>query len=221
MIIVNNLKAILSELPAGIKLVCVSKNHSLNDILLIYNNGHKIFGENKVQELLDKHELLPKDIEWHFIGHLQTNKVKYIVPFVSLIHSVDSFTLLSEINRQAVKNGRIIDCLLQFHISEEETKYGLSFEEACEMLKFPSWHEIKNIRIKGVMGMATFTDNETRVSKEFKALHEIFIALKTGFFRDADEFKEISMGMSDDYRLAFKEGSTIVRIGTGIFGQRV
>ena len=221
MIIINNLKAILSELPAWIKLVCVSKNHSVDDILLIYNNGHKIFGENKVQELLDKKELLPKDIEWHFIGHLQTNKVKYIVPFVSVIHSVDSFTLLSEINRQAVRNGCIIDCLLQFHIAEEETKYGLSYEEACEMLKLPSRYEINNIRIKGVMGMATFTDNETQVSKEFKALHEIFIALKTEFFRNEDEFKEISMGMSDDYRLAIKQGSTIVRIGTGIFGQRV
>ena len=218
--IVENYRSVLSRLPADVKLICVSKNHPASDIQLTYNAGQRIFGENKVQELVQKQEHLPKDIEWHLIGHLQTNKVKYIASFVSLIHSVDSFKLLAEINKQAVACGRIIDCLLQFHIAGEETKFGLSYPEAVELLSYPSFPEMKNIKIRGVMGMATFTDDESLVKAEFKELHAIFERLKMEFFSHAEGFTEISMGMSDDFQLAIEEGSTMVRIGTVIFGQR-
>jgi len=185
-----------------------------------YESGHRIFGENKAQELISKQPKLPSDIQWHFIGHLQTNKVKYIAPFVSLIESVDRLKLLREINKQANKSERIIDCLLQFHIATEDTKFGLNMDEAKEMLDSESYKSMKNVRICGVMGMATFTEDEEKVRAEFKNLKNIFTQLKTKYFGEAEHFREISMGMSGDYQIAVEEGSTIVRIGSLIFGER-
>ena len=212
---------ILSELNSkGVKLVAVSKTKPAEAILEIYNSGQRIFGENRVQELVEKQAQLPKDIEWHLIGHLQTNKVKYIAPFVHLIHSIDSLKLLKEVNKQAQKNDRIIDCLLQMHIAEEETKFGLDKNEAVELLSSESFEQMKNIRIIGLMGMATFTDNEKQVQQEFKNLKDIFESLRTQFFINDDSFKEVSMGMSGDYKTAIEEGSTMVRIGSLIFGAR-
>ncbi len=215
------LQEILKELHSkGVMLVAVSKTKPVEAILDIYNSGHKIFGENRVQEIVVKQEQLPNDIEWHLIGHLQTNKVKYIAPFVHLIHSIDSLKLLKEVNKQALKNNRVIDCLLQMHIAEEETKYGLNKKEAEELLTSPLFHEMENIRITGLMGMATFTYNEDQVRQEFKNLKDIFESLKSRFFKNEDAFKEISMGMSGDYKIAIEEGSTMVRIGSLIFGAR-
>ena len=185
-----------------------------------YNAGQRLFGENKVQELLNKRELLPGDIEWHLIGHLQTNKVKYVVPFISMIHSVDSYKLLSAINKDAAKAGRIIDCLLQIHIADETTKFGFLPGEVSEMMETNSLLHLKNIRICGVMGMATFTDDREKVRKEFSRLHSYFSDIKSKYFTDVPSFREISMGMSDDYDLAVEQGSTIVRIGSRIFGKR-
>ena len=186
-------------------------------IEMLYQAGHNVFGENRPQELKAKYEALPKDIEWHFIGHLQSNKIKYIAPFVSLIHSVDSFSLLQEINRHAAKHNRIIPCLLQFFIAKETTKFGLSFEECKEMLENPVFVSLKNVKIVGVMGMATFTDNKEMIRNEFQKLHHYFTQLEMKYFSNDPDFKEISMGMSDDYELAIEEGSTIVRIGSAIF----
>ena len=186
-------------------------------IKILYDAGHRFFGENRPQELKAKHELLPKDIEWHFIGHLQTNKIKYIAPFVSLIHSIDTFSLLQEVNRHAEKNNRIIPCLLQFFIAQETTKYGFSFEECKQMLENPIFSSLKNVNITGVMGMATFTDDKTLIREEFKKLHQYFTQLKTQYFSNHPDFKEISMGMSDDYAMAIEEGSTMVRIGSAVF----
>lgn len=215
------IKELLEELtPKGVQLIAVSKTKPNESILDIYNKGHKVFGENRVQEMVDKYEALPKDIDWHLIGHLQTNKVKYIAPFVKLIHSVDSLKLLKEINKRARQNDRIIDCLLQFHIAEEETKFGLSLEEAKDLLTSEAYQSFKNINIVGVMGMATFTDDEAQVHKEFKQLKTIFTSLKNDFFLAQPHFKEISMGMSGDFRIAVQEGSTMVRIGSLIFGHR-
>lgn len=215
------LEQILSQLsPTGTKLVAVSKTKPEEAILKLYDEGQRIFGENRVQEIVAKHESLPKDIEWHFIGHLQTNKVKYIAPFVSLIHAVDSLKLLCEINKQAERNGRVIDCLLQFHIAEEESKYGLDLEEAKAILSSDDFLKMKNVHISGVMGMATFTDDLEQVRREFKNLHGIFEKLSILFFDEADAFREISMGMSGDYHIAVEEGSTMVRIGTLLFGKR-
>ena len=205
---------------SGTQLVAVSKTKSLEMIQDMYAKGQLIFGENKVQELVDKHEHLPKDIQWHFIGHLQRNKVKYIAPFISLIHSIDSERLLVEINKQAEKNERIIDCLLQFHIAEEQTKFGLEMEEAHQLLTSETYRSLKNIRIVGVMGMGTFTDDEVQVRAEFQRLKNIFDFLKDKYFAQAPYFKEISMGMSGDYEIAIEEGSTMVRIGTLLFGAR-
>ncbi len=216
----QNLAFIKQEIPANVRLVAVSKTKPVSDILLAYNYGHKVFGENKAQELINKQPQLPDDIEWHFIGHLQSNKVKFIAPFVSLIHSVDSLKLLKEINKQALKNDRVIDCLLQFHIATEETKFGLDYEEATGILQSESYREMKNISIAGVMGMATFTDDKTVIRSEFKHLKNIFVNLKQDYFQNNVNFKEISMGMSDDYSIAIEEGSTIVRIGSAIFGAR-
>jgi hypothetical protein len=168
----------------------------------------------------DKHAQLPQDIEWHFIGHLQTNKIKYIAPYVSLIHSIDSFPLLKEVNKAAVKNGRVIPCLLQFHIADEETKFGFSLEECEQMLQSPDFQELGNVTIHGVMGMATFTDNHDQVRREFHHLHDIFDKLKTNYFAQNPDFKELSMGMTDDYPIAIEEGSTLIRIGSAIFGPR-
>ena len=202
------------------RLVAVSKTQPTEAILNLYDQGQRIFGENKVQELVSKHEALPKDIEWHLIGHLQSNKVKYMASFVAMIHSVDSLKLLEEINRQAERNHRVINCLLQFKINDEETKFGLDQKEAFALLESASYPTLQNIRLCGVMGMASFVEDEEQIRQEFKALHQIFDALKDRYFPNDENFKEISMGMSDDYPIAIAEGSTLVRIGTLLFGAR-
>lgn len=215
------LNEILSEIaPSGARLVAVSKTHPPERILERYALGQRIFGENRPQEMLEKHAALPADIQWHMIGHLQTNKVKYIAPFVSLIHSVDSLHLLQEIDRQAGKNGRVIDVLLQFYIAQEESKFGLNLEEACGLLESETYRSMQHIRVCGVMGMASFTENQDQVRKEFKHLKQIFDTLKSRFFQENAAFKEISMGMSGDWRIALEEGSTLLRIGSLLFGNR-
>ncbi|MFZ5429957.1 MAG: YggS family pyridoxal phosphate-dependent enzyme [Bacteroidota bacterium] len=220
MTIAENLIRIKNSLPAGVKLAAVSKTHPVEDIMEAYATGHRCFAENKAQELSAKQPLLPSDIEWHFIGHMQTNKVKYIAGFVTLIHSVDSLKLLQVIDKEAFKNNRVIACLLQFHIAEEETKFGLSPDEALEMLHSTAFAGLKNIRIAGVMGMATFTEDTGQVRREFRQLKSIFDRLKREYFAEDPGFCEISMGMSDDYRVAVEEGSTLVRVGSSIFGAR-
>lgn len=216
----ENLNNLHKELPERIKIVAISKTKPEEIILEAYSAGHKIFGENKVQELVTKYENLPKDIEWHMVGHLQTNKVKYIAPFISLIHSVDSIKLLTVINKEALKNNRIIDCLLQLRIASEETKYGTTFDEIRNIISSKEFREMKNVRITGLMGMATFTSDKTIISKEFSYLAECFRQLKESFYSDSGYFKELSMGMSDDYHLALQAGSTMIRIGSLIFGPR-
>lgn len=202
------------------RLVAVSKTHPAARIREVYDQGQRIFGENRPQEMLEKHSALPADVEWHLIGHLQTNKVKYIAPFVAMIHSVDSLRLLQEIDKQALKHGRIIDCLLQFHIAREETKFGFSESEVNDMLLSPEFASLQNVRICGVMGMASFTDDTVQVRQEFQHLKNIFDRLKQKFFPQAPYFREISMGMSGDWQIALEEGSTMVRIGSLIFGTR-
>lgn len=216
----KNLTRIRLELPQEVTLVAVSKTYAAEVVREAYNARQRIFGENRVQELVPKHEALPKDIEWHLIGHLQSNKVKFIAPFVSMIHSVDSLKLLQEIEKEAAKNGRVISVLLQFHIATEETKFGLSVEEAQELLRCEAFKQMNHVRIEGVMGMATFSDDAELVRGEFRNLKAIFQQLKTEFFNESDAFKHISMGMSGDYRIAIEEGSTMVRIGSSIFGSR-
>jgi PLP dependent protein len=213
----ENLYNIKTSLPQEIKLVAVSKSHPRTAILEAYNSGQRYFGENKALEMASKQSLLPNDIEWHCIGHLQTNKVKYIAPFVSLIQSVDSLHLLQVIDKEALKNDRVIPYLLQFHIAEEETKSGLSSDDAIKILESAAFSEMKNILICGVMGMATFTDDKNQIRKEFRNLKSIFDFLRQRFFADCRWFREISMGMSSDYRIAIDEGSTMVRIGSSIF----
>ena len=215
------LSSIKTDLPDYVRLVAVSKFHPVEMIEEAYHAGQRIFGENHVQEMTQKHELLPKDIEWHFIGHLQTNKVKYIAPFVSLIHSVDSFKLLKEINKQAEKSQRVISCLLQIHIAQEETKFGFSFDECRTMLQEEEWKTLTHVQLCGVMGMATFTDDVQEVRNEFRSLKKFFDEIKENYFSNNDAFHEISMGMTDDYPIAIEEGSTLIRIGTKIFGERV
>lgn len=213
--------SLVKALSAGnVTLIAVSKTHPPGRILDLYHQGQRIFGENKVQEMVAKYETLPKDIEWHLIGHLQTNKVKYIAPFVRMIHSVDSLRLLQEIEKQAHKAGRVIDCLLQFHIAEEETKFGLDEQEARSLLESPEYRAMSAVRICGVMGMASFTEDVPRIRAEFRHLRGIFQTLKATYFADAPWFKEISMGMSGDWSVAVEEGSTMVRIGSLIFGDR-
>jgi len=222
MSIADNLKQYKSEVESdGVKLIAVSKTQSVESILEAYNAGQRIFGENHVQEMVDKEAQLPKDIEWHLIGHLQTNKVKYIAPFVKLIHGVDSLKLLQEINKQAAKNKRVIDCLLQVYIADEDTKFGLAFDEVIELLRTDELAELKNIRIVGLMGIATNTKNEKQITMEFNELKVFFEGIKVSFFRKDDAFKEISTGMSADYKIAIEEGSTMVRIGSSIFGKRI
>jgi pyridoxal phosphate enzyme (YggS family) len=216
----ENLAIIQDTIPSDVTLVAVSKTKPVSDLQEVYDAGQRVFGENKVQEMTEKYEVLPKDIQWHLIGHLQTNKVKYIAPFVSLIHSVDSMKLLNEINKEAKKNNRVIDCLLQFHIAEEETKFGLSIEEAKELLESKEFVEMQNVSIVGIMGMASFTENIETVRHEFRVLESYFQILKSHFFKFNHHFKEISMGMSGDYLLAIEEGSTMVRVGSSIFGTR-
>jgi len=216
----ENLEQVKNEIPETVKLVAVSKTKPVEIIQEAYDAGQRVFGENKAQEMSTKHEQLPKDIEWHFIGHMQTNKVKYIAPFVSLIPSVDSLKVLKEINKQAEKNNRVIDCLLQFHIAEEESKFGLSLEGAKELLQQPGLPAMEHVQIAGVMGMASFTSDQEQVTKEFALLKDIYSQLKEGYFKDTPTFKEISMGMSGDYRMALQDGSTMVRVGSAIFGAR-
>lgn len=216
-----NLKEVLSQLPENVKLVAVSKFHPKEAIEEAYKGGQRIFGESREQELSAKHEALPQDIEWHFIGHLQTNKVKYIAPYIAMIHAVDSYKLLAEIDKQAAKCNRTIPCLLEIHIAQEESKYGFSFNSCRQMLDEGLWKQLKHICIAGVMGMATNTDDEQEIKKEFQSLTEFFQSLKQNYFAQADTFKEISMGMSHDYHIAVKCGSTLVRVGSKIFGERV
>jgi pyridoxal phosphate enzyme (YggS family) len=216
----ENLINIKNSIPSHVTLVAVSKTKPNELIEEAYSSGQRIFGENKAQELKNKAEVLPKDIEWHFIGHLQSNKVKYIAPYASLIHSIDSIKLLTEVNKQANKNNRTIDCLLQFHIAMEESKFGLSIEEAKKMLTSTEFSSLTNIKIVGVMGMASFINSEEQVRKEFASLKHIFAQLNNSFFKQSETFKTISMGMSGDYKIAIEEGSTMVRVGSAIFGIR-
>ncbi|MGB0929254.1 MAG: YggS family pyridoxal phosphate-dependent enzyme [Chitinophagales bacterium] len=216
----QEIKTQLNKHQAPVTLVAVSKTKPMEAILEMYETGHKIFGENRVQELEEKYEQMPKDIEWHFIGHLQSNKVKYIAPFVALIHGVDSFKILKEVNKQATKNDRTIDCLLQMHIAEESSKFGFNESEIFEVLENADFEALKNVRIVGVMGMATYTNDSSQVKREFDQLRQTFEALKSRFFESQDHFKEISMGMSGDYELAIEAGSTMVRIGSLLFGGR-
>jgi len=216
----ENLEKIKKEIPSNITLIAVSKTKPNEVILEAYQHGHRIFGENKVQELSAKFEALPKDIKWHMIGHLQTNKVKYIAPFVKAIHAVDSLKLLNKINKEAAKNNRIIDCLFQLHIAQEDSKYGFEFEELKDAIDTLNFEALKNVRVIGLMGMATFTEDEDLVRDEFKSLNHYFKVLKKQYFHDDDSFAQISMGMSDDYQIAIKEGSTMIRVGSSIFGAR-
>lgn len=219
MSISKNLIEIKSTLPEHVTLVAVSKTKPVEDLMEAYNAGQRIFGENKIQDMADKHDTMPKDIQWHMIGHVQRNKVKYMAPFVALIHGVDNYKLLEEINKQAKKHDRIIDCLLQIKIASEDSKFGLSPNEATEILQSEGFSALKNIKITGVMGMATFTDNDTQVETEFKLLKSTFDDLKA-IHTDNTAFTTISMGMSGDYKLAIQCGSTMVRVGSSIFGLR-
>ena len=218
-------KEIISEikqtLPPYVKLVAVSKFHPASMIEDAYTGGHRLFGENHVQELLQKHEVLPKDIEWHFIGHLQTNKVKYIASYVHLIHAVDTHKLLVEINKQAEKNNRVINCLLQLHVAQEETKFGFSPDELLNYVESGEWRLLKNIRICGLMCMASNVDDEAQIAREFETANNIFKKLKETYFSDDEMFQIRSWGMSDDYPIAIKYGSNMIRIGSKIFGPRV
>ena len=216
-----NLKEVLDQLPEGVRLVAVSKFHPNEAIEEAYKVGQRIFGESREQELSTKYETLPKDIEWHFIGHLQTNKVKYIAPYIAMIHAVDSYKLLAEIDKQAAKYNRVIPCLLEIHIAQEESKYGFTFDTCRQMLEEGGWKQLKHVCIAGVMGMGTNTDDEKEVEKEFRSLADSFKSLKQDYFSQTDSFKEISMGMSHDYQIAIKCGTTLVRVGSKIFGERI
>lgn len=216
----KNLKKIKNQLPENVTLVAVSKTKPPEMIMEAYESGQRIFGENKVQELVNKAESLPGDIEWHMIGHLQRNKVKYIAPFVALIHGVDSLRLLRAINKEGARNKRIIHCLLQMHIASEETKFGMSEPEIFELLESDDFKSFSNVMIKGLMGMATYTDDASKVASEFKSLKKTFDTVKEKYFHDQSEFSVLSMGMSGDYEIAVAEGSNMVRIGSSIFGIR-
>lgn len=217
----ENLEKIRATVPEGVTLVAVSKTKPISDLQEAYDAGQRVFGENYPQEMRDKHEVLPQDIQWHFIGHLQTNKIKYIIPYVTLIHSIDTANLLEAVNKEAKKHDRVVDCLLQFHIALEETKFGLDLDEARQLLDSEAFKQMENVRICGVMGMGTFTDNMDEVRKEFKHLRSIFETLKKDYFANQPQFKEISMGMSEDYLIAIEEGATLIRVGSKIFGARV
>ena len=219
MSIPENLLNINATLPSHVTLVAVSKTKPVSDLLQAYEAGQRVFGENKIQEMTDKWEQMPKDIQWHMIGHIQSNKVKYMAPYVSLIHGVDSLKLLEEINKQAQKNNRVIDCLLQLHIAEEETKFGLNEEELDDLLQSEIFKNLKNIKIVGLMGMATFTENQTQIKEEFQHLKAIFDNHQEPTTHNR-QFTTLSMGMSGDYQLAIECGSTMIRIGSSIFGGR-
>ncbi|QHS57095.1 YggS family pyridoxal phosphate-dependent enzyme [Mucilaginibacter sp. 14171R-50] len=221
MSIADNIKSLNNETGnINVALLAVSKTKPVADLQEAYDAGQRLFGENTVQELVEKQEQLPQDIEWHLIGHLQTNKVKYIAPFISMIQSVDSMKLLQEINKHALKNNRVIDCLLQIYIADEETKFGLGFDEAIELLRSEEYAALKNIRIRGLMGIATNTANEKQIKEEYYELKTFFDGIKTSFFRKDDAFDTLSMGMSADYKLAIEQGSNMVRLGSTIFGGR-
>ena len=220
MSIAQNIQEIRKNIPQNVSLVCVSKFHPENAILEAYNCGERIFGESRVQELLAKQTKLPADIQWHFIGHLQSNKIKLILPTVSLIHGVDSSNLLKEINSRALKAGRVVSCLLQVHIAREETKFGFSIEEIHQMLSGIEFGSLENVQINGLMGMATLTDDKEQIRAEFRTLKQLYDELKREYFQNNENFCELSMGMSDDYQIAIDEGSTMVRIGSSIFGMR-
>ena len=217
----GNLREVLSRLPQGVRLVAISKYHPNEYIEAAYAEGQRTFGESHEQELRLKHETLPKDIQWHFIGHLQTNKVKYIAPYVTMIEAVDSLKLLCEIDKQASKNERVIDVLLELHIAEEETKYGLTPDALRELMAGGEWRQLQHVRICGLMMMASYVDDEEQIRSEFRLAHSLFDEIKERYFADAPYFCERSWGMSHDYELAVEEGSTMVRIGTTIFGPRV
>lgn len=217
----GHLRNVLTDLPQGVRLVAISKYHPNEYIQAAYDEGQRIFGESHEQELRQKVETLPRDIQWHFIGHLQTNKVKYIAPYITMIEAVDSFKLLKEIDKQAEKCGRVIDVLLEVHIAEEATKYGFPPEALRQMLSSGEWRELKHVRICGLMMMASNVDNEQQIRSEFLLARNLFLEMKTRFFADEPSFCERSWGMSHDYRIAVEEGSTMVRIGTTIFGPRV
>lgn len=220
MSIKSNLQDVLKDLPERTRLIAVSKFHPNEMIMEAYEAGQRIFGESKVQEMTQKYESLPKDIDWHFIGHLQTNKIKYMSSYVAMIHGIDTYKLLSEVNKQAAKVNRIIPCLLQIHIAREETKFGFSFEECREMLSTGEWRSLTNIQLCGVMGMATDTDSTEQIDKEFRSLTMFYKEIKEKYFANEVKFKEISMGMSHDYLQAIAEGSTLIRVGSKIFGER-
>jgi len=218
--IASNIRFLRQQIPPDVKLVAVSKTKPVSDILEAFNSGQRSFGENRVQDLIQKKDLLPSDIEWHLVGHLQSNKVKLVVPFISLIHSADSFRLLKIINFEASRINRIVKCLLQIHIATEETKFGFSMDEIHEMLRSEDFGTLNSLNICGVMGMATFTEDIELIRKEFRYLAKCFNELRKGYFADEPGFKELSMGMSGDFKIAMEEGSTIVRIGSLIFGER-
>jgi pyridoxal phosphate enzyme (YggS family) len=216
----NNINNLRQNLPLGCKLIAVTKTKPLEKIMEAYQEGHRLFGENKVQELVPKFEALPKDIVWHMIGHLQSNKVKYIAPFISMIHSVDSVRLLEEVNKQALRSKRTIPCLLQVHIAEEETKFGFSPQEVFQLLQSGQTLELPNVKICGLMGMATLTEDIDQIRREFRELKKLFDELKSSSLTDGVEMRELSMGMSSDYKIAIEEGSTMIRVGSAIFGER-
>lgn len=220
--IAQEIQRIKRELPEGVRLVAVSKYHPETSIAEAYKAGQRIFGESHVQEMQRKHEVLPKDIEWHFIGHLQTNKVKYLASYVALIHAVDSRHLLEEISKQGAKHNRRIPCLLQLHVAQEETKYGFSIPEAENFLASGEWRNLEGIELRGVMCMASLTDDEEQIAHEFDMAHQFFLHTRDTYFTDSarHDFSECSWGMSDDYHIALQHGSTLVRIGSRIFGQR-
>jgi pyridoxal phosphate enzyme (YggS family) len=220
MSIKSNLQFFLENLPPDCQLIAVSKTKPTEAIQEAYDAGHRVFAENKVQELVPKYEALPKDIQWHLIGHLQTNKVKYIAPFVHLIHSIDSFKLLEEVNKQAQKVDRTIPCLLQLHIAEEETKFGFSEDEVTASLASDEFHKLTNVTITGLMGMATFTENKEQIRREFRGLRGFFEKLKASSLPPSVSMRHLSMGMSSDYQIALEEGSTMIRVGSAIFGER-
>ena len=220
MSVAEQITRLQKELPEGVKLLALSKYQPIEAIQEAYDAGQRMFGENHIQEMAAKAAALPKDIAWHFTGHVQTNKIKYMAPFVSLIHAVDSFRLLREINKHAAKHERCIDCLLQIHIAQEETKYGLSVDECRQLLANEPWRELQHIRITGLMAMGSNTDDLEQVRNEFRKIKQLFDELKSTYFVDEPSFCQLSEGMTDDYPIAIEEGSTIVRIGSMIFGER-
>ena len=217
--IAKQIKSISDTLPCGVTLIAVSKYHPAEAIMQAYEAGQREFGESKAQDLVKKHECLPNDIKWHFIGHLQSNKIKYIAPFIHLIHSIDSYKLLQEVNRHGVKHQRKIGCLLQIHIAQEETKFGFTPEECIEMLTNSDWRTLENVEVRGIMCMASNTEDEMQITEEFAKVQKLFNAIKAQFFVNNDNFNVLSAGMSDDYPIAIKYGSTHIRVGSKIFNE--